>query len=188
MAKIIIIEGSRNVGKTFLIDKVKDIVSIYKFPFVKYFNESFTNNIPDNIKQQFNDKRELFFLTLGYDITILDLMKKGLIKHDLIVDRGILSDIVFGLQSKRITENDAINAWKWLMNEYGQFFEIVYITSNNKEDNRNKDAWCHYNNTENVKLSIDFLKNVNYEPCIINNSFNNKSVENFRKCIIDLII
>lgn len=187
MNKIIIIEGARNVGKTYLIEKLGDVLPTYKFPFAKYFNESFTTDIDTDSKQALNGERELFFLTLGYDITIFDLAKKGLLRSDIIVDRGILSDIIFGIQSGRINEQTAIDAWNWLIQEYDDVFEIVYINAIYKEDDRNKDAWDHYNKDETIKLTIDFLDKVNYDVHMINNKFNISSVNNFRNGIIDLI-
>jgi hypothetical protein len=156
MAKVIMIEGPRNVGKTFLIKSLGNKIPTYKFPFAKYFNESFSKVNTDEP----NSIKELFYLTLGYDITILDLAKQGLLKEDLIVDRGILSNIIYGIQSGRISEDEGFEAWKWLNTEYKDYFSVIYIDVPDEmqsADNRNKDMWQMYDNTKTRKIYEDFI-------------------------------
>lgn len=178
---IIQVEGVRNVGKTFLLNTLNNSI-IYKFPFVKYFNELHTYNI-ENVKQQLNNDPKLFFLTLGYDITILDLASKGLLKQDLIVDRGILSDIVFGIQAQRIDKEFGLIVLNWIIKNYGHIFKVVYIFSDNIIDNRNKDEWKHYNIIETNKIYHYLFDNLNITPIFFKNNFDKISIERFSQCI-----
>ncbi len=184
--KLIFVDGNRNVGKTFLIDSLKNITK-YKFPFATYFNESYLpimQGYDDELTMlDVNSDRELFYLTLGYDITILDLFKKGIIKQNMIVDRGILSDIVFALQSNRISMEEAIGAWNWLNKEYSEYFEIVNIIAETKQDNRDKDAWTIYNAETTKKLTNDFLILSGMKTYTFVNNFNEESVDKFIKVI-----
>lgn len=179
------IEGARNVGKTHLINSLTAKIPTYKFPFAKFYNECFVQNYNDT-PENINSKKELFYLTLGYDITILDLAKQGLLKENIIVDRGILTNLVFGIQSGRITEKEAKIAWEYLLFEYSGFFEVVYIKSDNKEDTRNKDMWSLYNKEETEKLYRIFLTDMkisDLDPIIIKNNFDDDSIKNFNASI-----
>lgn len=177
--KIKFIEGARNVGKTFLINSLNNI-QVYKFPFAKYFNDSYSlNKDPLSV----NSNPELFFLTLGYDITILDLCKQGIIKDDIIVDRGILSDIIFGIQSGRITMQTGIDAWNWLFKEYGEYFEIIYIHADIKKDERGKDMWTIYSQSDTDKIYNEFVNTCNINMKYYKNNFDNISVDNFSNFI-----
>lgn len=175
-------EGIRNTGKTYLVDNLNVGVKTYKFPFAKYFKESFAKGCPDNMLKEWNSQRELYFLTLGYDITILDLMKQGIITEDLIVDRGILSNIVYGIQSGRIEQHDAKLAWDWLCKEYGEFFEVVYIHTEFKKDERNKDMWGDiYEQQKSSDLYQQFIMNTTILS--FQNKFDAHSVIRFNNCI-----
>lgn len=189
--KLIIIEGSRNVGKTFLIDNIKMPITKYKFPFAKYFNECFvpTIQVHKRIKDinNLNQQPELFFLTLGYDITILDLLKQGIIKEDLIVDRGILSDIVFGIQSNRISLPEALEAWYWILDTYGEFFEVIYIKAQPNEDKRNKDMWDIYNQAETNEIYSMFMEITEMYYNYFTNDFTENSVIKFNDLITSII-
>lgn len=190
MNKIIMIEGARNVGKTYLINSLEN-AQTYKFPFSKYFNESYTDGLPDSAKMNCNGEESLFYLTIGYDITILDLAKKGLLKTDLIVDRGILSDIIFAIQAGRIDYYNAIKAWNWLYTEYEDVFKIYYITTDLNTDNRNKDAWNIYDQKETMDLYNNFIeignRDFRYDIHVFKNNFDDVSVTKFRNDI-DLIL
>lgn len=168
---IFFIEGARNVGKTYLIDKLNK--PVYKFPFKDVYTEY--SSMSDS---HINSNKELFYLNLGYDITLLDLVKNGQIKHDIIVDRGILSDIIFGIQSGRITKELGIKWWNYLC-MYEDYFETIYIYSKFEEDNRNKDMWEFYESEKTHQLYLEFMDEIDYEPIIFKNNKNKKSVNKF---------
>ena len=181
------IEGARNVGKTYLIDKLTQGIKTYKFPFAKYFNECFTKDFNEDIKKKANSKTELYFLTLGYDITILDLFKNGLISENLIADRGILSNIIFGIQSGRIPMEEGVKAWKWLCKEYGDIFQIVYVTTELNEDRRDKDMWDIYNQAETMDLYNKFIEmSSNTVVFEFINTFDDISVKGFNDTISNI--
>ncbi len=191
--KLIFVEGARNCGKTFLIQSLSLGLQTYKFPFAKYFNECYARSVSQDAdvindrKVALNGRKELFYLTLGYDITILDLYKQGIIKESLVVDRGILSDIIFGIQSGRIGKDEAVESWKWLESEYGEFFDIVFIESEIKKDDRNKDMWELYDASSTVKIYNDFLRllNIRYHP--VSNTFDQDGVRAFNETISNLL-
>lgn len=186
-AKLIMVEGARNCGKTHLILNLQNGTRTYKFPFAKYYNECFAGPITREDKSSFNGKKQLFYLTLGYDITILDLYKQGIITEPLIVDRGILSDIIFGMQSGRICMDEAVESWEWLHKEYGEFFEILFIEAEIRKDERNKDMWELYSASETISIYQEFMERVSMRVTPVVNNFDEDSVVNFRKTIENLL-
>lgn len=156
---VIFIDGARNSGKTHLISNINSDVDKYKFPFNEHY---------ENLKLS-NDK-SLFLLNLGYNLTLLDL-----IKNKTVVDRGILSDVVFGIMSNRITFEEGEYFLNYISNKFD--FKIVYIIADNRVDNRDKDKWVYdkYLYDEYSLKLIEKLKNVT----IFKNEFNKDSVFKF---------
>lgn len=172
---IIYVEGARNVGKTYMLNSIKNKIDLtqYKFPFVDFYNEYNSDN------NKSNSDVELFYTTIGYDLTLLDLVQKQIIKENIIVDRGILSNIIFGIQSKRIDLDTGIKWWNYLYTKYSDVFKIVYLYSDINEDNRNKDMWSFYDIQETHNLYLQFFNHINYEPIKIHNKYNISSENTF---------
>lgn len=178
MSKLIIIEGVRNVGKSFLISKI-DKPEKYKFMFSDYFVNSFIYDF-DEATIECNDKKELHYFLLGTDISFLNLIKEKIINKDLIIDRGFISTLVFGIQANRITYKQALNQGKYILDKYGNNIKIILVSSEFKEDNRNKDMWSFYNQKETNDLYLKLLKDLNIEYVNFNNEFKEKNIEEFR--------
>ena len=178
--KLIIVEGARNVGKTYLIDKISSL-NKYKFPFAKYYNDAYSKTIDDN------SNSELFYFTAGFDITLFDMHKNGLIQNNLMLDRGFLSNIVLGIQSKRITYEQGVKHLNYILNNYPNSFEIVYIIAPEKIDDRNKDAWEIYKQKETLELYDKFLKLIPTQYIHIQkNNFDEKDKYNFFDLIMKI--
>jgi hypothetical protein len=189
MKKLIQIEGSRNCGKTYLISQLDhNIHKIYKLPFINFYNKCYTKHLSTENKMSLNNNKELFYFTVGYDVTILDLLKTNIIDTNIITDRGMLSNLVFGIQSKRITINTAYDVYSWLNEQYKDYMEIVYIKgiNNNSDESRNKDTWKIYNKNETDDLYNELIEKLNIPILNINNNFDNQSIINF-KFLIDKI-
>ena len=164
--KILFVDGARNVGKTYLISNIDK--TNYKFPF---------NDIIIDLAIDKNDSK-LFYLTFGYNITLLDMVKKGII-NNIVVDRGILSDIVFGLQSGRITMDEAIRFWNIINSKYGDYFNIINIKAEYTKDTRSKDNWV-YNAIQTEHITNTFLKNVNHNVLHFFNHKQKTCVDRFK--------
>ena len=101
--KIVFSEGPRNVGKTFLINKFLETHSNYqyfKFPFAQTYQEC-QNIFGEDLE------KTMLGLTIGRDLTEMAFFKEQLLNTNLIIDRGILSTIVYGIIEKRWTEEQA---------------------------------------------------------------------------------
>jgi Cdc6-like AAA superfamily ATPase len=174
---IIIIEGSRTVGKTYLINSIEKHFKSYKYPFVDWFNTIYDNDMSNNTN------KEIFYLIFGQDTCLFDLYFKGLIEGPLILDRGFLSNAVFGIQSNRIQLNEVITNLKWQLNKWPNLFKIVYIDSEPIIDIRNKDNWSLYDNEKTKEIYQTLFKELNLK---VTNFYNNKdkqSITDFYNCI-----
>lgn len=166
---IIIVEGVRNCGKSFLINKIKDSYLTYKYPFTDWFNFVYDNDMSNNIN------KEIFYLIFGQDTCLFDMYQKGLISNQLVLDRGFLSNVVFGIQSKRISIEEAIKNLKWQLEKWPDLFKIVYVSSEYIEDLRDKDIWSIYNSKETDTIYRMLFKELNIEPIEFFNKMNKES-------------
>jgi hypothetical protein len=191
MAKAIIIEGSRNVGKTHLLKSLDLPDNAYKFPFASYFNDCFKNDFEGDWTAV-NGRSELSYFSLASDIAILDLIKQGHITHDILLDRNFLSTLAFGLLTKRITVEQATNQLKWVLDNYGDIIEIVYIKSDSgQNDDRAKDTWEVYNKKD-TDYIYGYLLTKLKRPRIFKNNFDTlsageTSARDFKKLITMLM-
>lgn len=173
---IYFIEGARNTGKTFLINQLNDI-NVYKYPFKDIY--SVYEEINDN-KQDLNNQKDLFYITIGNASTIIDLINKKLL-NDLLFDRSIFSDLVFAIQANRITENEVINWYNKYFKQYEHLFKTIFIYSDNINDNRNKDNWDIYNIQQTNNIYKNLFDKINYKPILFKNNFDNDSINKFKK-------
>jgi hypothetical protein len=170
---LIIIEGKRLVGKSFLINSVKNTFDVYKYPFVEW-----NKNIKINgLDKDFDPA--IFYLLFGHDTVILDLKEKGLLNNKLIQDRGFLSNAVFGIQSKRISKEEVIINSKWLLSKWSESFKIVYINADSRPDNRDKDEWNIYDPIETDRIYLELMSELKIPYISFFNNFDKKSELDF---------
>lgn len=169
---ITIFEGARNSGKTYLAEKAAEHNSLplYKFQFVEWFNRL---NLPDN-------GRETHLFALGKEVQLLQVNRDGILPP-IILDRGFLTVLVWGVLSKRIFFEEAIEQLNQII-ELGllENCKIYYIHGDNPNKmDRNKDNWDFRDNTSDEKYLyekfITYLLNnhPNFEKFSIH-SFENK--------------
>ena len=125
-----LIEGARNSGKTFLVNSL-DFNYKYKFDFVGW-----SGNL-----EIVEKKSEIHNFALAKEIMLHDLNKNGFIER-VIVDRGILTVLVWGILNKRITETEAYYQLNKFIDK-GLFEDttILYVYGNNPEGRQKEDFW-----------------------------------------------
>lgn len=126
---LLIVEGSRRSGKSYLISK-QTVLPAFKFP----FNENFAHW---NFDKHGTD---IHWFGLGKEIMLHELdLNQHLPK--ILVDRGILTNSVWGVFQHRISEEKAKEDLI-KFHKRGLFLktEIILITGINKEI-RKKDIW-----------------------------------------------
>lgn len=126
---LLIVEGARNSGKTYLISQQKTL-PVFKFDFNTNFSHwKFEKNSTD-----------IHWFGLGKEVMLHELNNSGFLPK-MVVDRGILTNSVWGVFQKRITENQAK---KDLINFHKRGFfkgsKILLIEGQSKEK-RTKDIW-----------------------------------------------
>lgn len=178
---MIIVEGSRMVGKSYLLNNIEGYVT-YKVPFVPYFNEFLkTENFIES-----NKNNSAYHFTTGNDVAILSMYRQGLLNSNILFDRGFLSNVVLAVQQDRITIEDGKKYLDWLIHEqYTEYVTIIYVTADNKKDNRNKDNWNILDQSKTNELYELYISYIENRVNIIrfNNEFNIEDKTNFENII-----
>ena len=174
---ITIFEGARNSGKTFLANSYAQQTGtgIFKFDFVGWFSNL---SVPDQ-------DPIIHYFALGKEAMLLQLNRDGFLPN-LILDRGFLTVLTWGIISERITKQTALQQLN-ILKDRGLLcnLKIVLIEGTNPSSgDRNKDFWDF---RENSTLEKETLHNLIYTSQIIypelkvvkiQNDFTNKSSEN----------
>tara|TARA_R110000796_G_scaffold143365_4_gene259851 strand:- start:754 stop:1296 length:543 start_codon:yes stop_codon:yes gene_type:complete len=176
-----IIEGARNSGKTFLLDQLEQgywSKPVFKFPFTSWFERL-------GLEETCNSGH---CLGLGKEIMIHELNKSGFLK-DTWMDRGIITALAWGVFQKRITQEQAMNQFNYFI-EDGLFknVRIIYVIGENPNSRGSKDLWDKVpRKVELFALEI-FLRalkdnGISYQK--FNNSFNEESINRFKKLCVE---
>ena len=172
-----IFEGSRNSGKTYLANLAATYnqIPIYKFEFVDWFN----------LLELEDSSEEIHLFALGKEISIQQMNRDGILP-DVIMDRGFLTVIVWGILAGRITEENAYRQLDLIISlDLLKNCRIYYIHGNNPNKSiRNKDNWDFTDHTTTEKEIYDkFIKyligNTNpkeFEIIIFENKFDETSI------------
>jgi len=172
-----IFEGSRNSGKTYLANLAASYnqIPVYKFEFVDWFNLLDLDDSSEGI--------HLF--ALGKEISIQQMNRDGILP-DVIMDRGFLTVIVWGILSKRITEENAYKQLDLIISlGLLKNCRIYYIHGDNpNKSDRNKDNWDFTDHTSHEKeLYERFIKYLKentdpseFEIFVFENKFDESSI------------
>lgn len=170
---LLIVEGARKSGKSYLISQQKTL-PVFKFDFNTNFSYwKFNKNSSD-----------IHWFGLGKEVMLHELNLSGFLPK-MVVDRGILTNSVWGVFQKRITEeqakNDLVNFYKrGLFNDS----KILLIRGQWKEK-RTKDIWDEddYRSEEENALFSSFselLLDLGVEVHVFDNNFDLDSVIRFK--------
>jgi hypothetical protein len=179
---IILIEGPRNSGKSYLINSVSR--KTFKFPFDYWFDGL---NIP-------NDSKEIHSFAISKEIMLHQLNREGhLGKEPITVDRGILSTWVWGILQNRVSREEVLSQIKlWIDKKLFDNTQIVVVVGSTiTQDTRIKDAWDGTDSRAEKEIYdfilepivksgikvIQFVNNFDEESVLEFNSTINKCVE-----------
>lgn len=137
---ILLIEGAKNVGKTFLLKHSK--FESYKFPFIDYYKAMIAKKPEDTGHKS----KEAFHFTTAFDITLFSMMESGVISPlaPLLIDRSFLSNLVLGELQSRITHKQGLEYIDFLAEQgYLDKINMIYVDKFSAESGRstNKDDW-----------------------------------------------
>lgn len=173
---LLLIEGNRKGGKSFLISK-QNILPVFKFD----FNSNFSTW--DFGKQS----EDIHWFGLGKEVMLHELNLSGFLK-EMIVDRGILTNSVWGVFQGRVTkaqaEQDLINFHK-----RGLFKNVRIIVIDGEWDqSRTKDIWDNDDSRAEEERSLfrsfsSLLKDLGVDVRSFTNNFDLESVVRFKNAI-----
>lgn len=138
---MIYIEGPRNAGKTYLLEKyLKENPNkfyTYKFPYYDLYEKL-------DLSKELNAGN---YFSFGKDLDLLSLAKMNLLPENLILDRGFISTIIFAMIFRGAKEEQMINYIELIKDRYKDVkIDILYVIPNLKNrdnlglsDNREKD-------------------------------------------------
>ena len=170
---LIILEGSRNSGKTYLAQK-QDTLPVFKFD----FNSNFSTW--DFGKQS----EDIHWFGLGKEVMLHELEQSGYLPK-LLVDRGILTNSVWGVFQGRVTktqaEQDLINFHK-----RGLFKNVrILVVEGESGRSRTKDIWDNDDSRAEEERALFrsfslLLKDLGVDVRSFTNNFDLESVVRFK--------
>jgi thymidylate kinase len=169
---IILIEGHRHSGKTFLMEKFfeenKDPkIHYYKFQFAKYIESL-------GLRDQ-EDGPGVHYFSIANVLTILELNQSILKDQVIVFDRCIFSAYVWSIYRERMDKDRLTNEFRKILNsELWQNCKILYVsrpTEINTEV-REKDYFENFENLESEKNLFDKLFS-EFIEIITNDKLNN---------------
>jgi hypothetical protein len=164
---VIIIEGPRNVGKTFLLSHLNK--NVHQLKFVEF-------------KEHFNlDKNLALGFSYGKDIAQLQLAKEGYL-NNLIMDRGFLSSIVYSIILGRDSKDNLQKYFDYILdNGLLENSKIIYIHGKNPVRRVNKDFLDDLEYDVQEKLYTEFISRMipSKHLEILENKFDDSLINTF---------
>ena len=173
---LIIVEGPRKSGKSHLISQ-QEAFPVFKFD----FNESFkTWNFQKN-------SENVHWFGLGKEVMLHELNTEGLLPK-IVVDRGILTNSVWGVFQNRVTEEQAkMDLIKFHKRNLFLSTKIILIEGNYKKE-RKKDIWDEDDKRREEEYALfssfsDLLQDLGVQVQTFHNNFDLDSVIRFKTLI-----
>jgi hypothetical protein len=173
---LIIVEGARRSGKSYLINE-QDILPVFKFDF----------NLSFSLWDLGKGSKDTHWFGLGKEVMLHELDNSGFLRKT-IIDRGILTNSVWGVFQGRVTEEqakqDLINFYKrgLLANTK------IILVEGEWSEKREKDIWDEddargeYERSLFTSFSL-VLEELGVEVIHFTNNFDSESLERFKNKI-----
>lgn len=179
---IILFEGCRNSGKSYMGTKVSDSLGIprFQFDFAKYFSDLKLVSSGDSGAQNF---------AIGKELMLLQLERDGFIPGNIIVDRGFLTVLAWGILEKRITYHQAFEQLDMLYkNGLLRNVCVFYIDGDNPQKRKTaKDSWdfaeSDSRESDAYKTIFNYIEEKKYDIKIniFRNNFDDESLKRLIK-------
>jgi hypothetical protein len=122
---MIYIEGSRNAGKTYLLERyLKENPNkfyTYKFPYYDLYEKL-------NLEKELNAGT---YFSFGKDLDLLSLAKMNLLPDNIVLDRGFVSTIIFAMIFRGAKEEQMTQYIELIKEKYQSVkIDIVYVEPN----------------------------------------------------------
>ena len=194
---ILVIEGHRHSGKTFLIEKffeqnTNPKVHYYKFQFAKYI---------DQLEMRDQDAGPgVHYFSIANVLTILELNQTILKDQILVFDRCIFSAYVWSIYRERMDQFRLLGEFQKILNsDLYQNSKVVYVDRADKIEikKREKDYFSNFENADAEKelferIFSEFRDEINDSSrnndfVRLTNHFNNESIDEFNQMLNNLI-
>jgi len=194
---ILVIEGHRHSGKTFLIEKffeqnTNPNVHYYKFQFAKYI---------DQLEMRDQDAGPgVHYFSIANVLTILELNQTILKDQILVFDRCIFSAYVWSIYRERMDQFRLLGEFQKILNsDLYQNSKVVYVNRADKIEikKRKKDYFSNFENANAEKelferIFSEFRDEINDSSrnndfVRLTNHFNNESIDEFNQMLNNLI-
>ena len=194
---ILVIEGHRHSGKTFLIEKffeqnTNPKVHYYKFQFAKYI---------DQLEMRDQDAGPgVHYFSIANVLTILELNQTILKDQILVFDRCIFSAYVWSIYRERMDQFRLLGEFQKILNsDLYQNSKVVYVNRADKIEikKREKDYFSNFENADAEKelferIFSEFRDEINDSSrnndfVRLTNHFNNESIDEFNQMLNNLI-
>lgn len=171
---LLIVEGPRKSGKTYLVNN-QNKLPVFKFDFNKNFSKW---NLSKN-------SENTHWMGLGKEIMLHELYHSSMLTHkNLLIDRGILTNSVWGVFQNRISEEQSK---KDLRNfkDLGFFKDVTFIVIEGTwEQERKKDIWDEDDSRIDEERYLFksfslFLQDIGVDIVFFPNEFNESSLKRF---------
>jgi len=188
---MIIEEGPRNVGKTFLIDSIQND-RYYQMSFkLSFFNDYMKEYNKGYITDKIKSSKDMDFgYSIGKDLMLTKLFLQDLLSQSLIVDRGYVSTCVYSEILERVPyiqiSNHRYNISKLIRDTK---IKIIFIYGRNPEK-RTKDEMDGLSYEKQLKTYKRYemlLKQDGIYPIYFENKFDDQSVTDFKNLINSLL-
>lgn len=197
---MIFIEGPRNAGKTFLLDKYLKAFPnrffVYKFPYFDLYEKL-------ELKKDINAGN---YFSFGKDLDLLSLAKANLLPENLLLDRGFVSSIVFAIMFRKTKPEEMTHYIELIKQDYKEVkIDILYVEPETEIRNKkgldfrvkDKTELPSLNLTNNAITDHSFefnynwvLQQLSYTPNItihyFKNNFDDNSIEEFNSLLNSL--
>ena len=176
---LIIIEGNRKAGKSFLINS-QHWFPVFKFDFNGLYN---TLKLPQNGGRTHH-------IGYGKELMIHQLHRDGFIS-DIIMDRGVITNSVWGILNNRVTKKSVYSELDYMIDS-GLFKNCFFFLIKGVSTGiREKDNWDFMDlqiphEIELFEEFYEFLYKKGVKIQIINNNFDQESLSNFQSIIKNL--
>ena len=176
---LFVVEGARKSGKSFLVNS-QNWLPIFKFD----FNPMYTS------LELFAKEGRPHHIGLGKELMIHQLNRDGFLQP-LIMDRGVLTNSVWGVLNDRVTEKSVINELDYMVdNDLFKKSQFFYIDGTYTKE-RSKDVWDYMDEKipEERRLFDFFINHLlakGVKISIIENKFDIESLSNFQMIIKNL--
>lgn len=176
---LFVIEGARKSGKTYLVNSQKNL-PVFKFD----FNGAFEGlGLPRN-------SENTHYFGLGKEVMLHQLDGQGLLDN-LMIDRGIITNSVWGIFQSRVTVSEVESELNWVIKERLLDSSAFIQIKGTFEGERTKDLWdADESRLQEEKDLFDYffkyISNRGVRTFTFYNRFNDISLDLFNRLIIEI--